>query len=171
MRSSLSLSVLVACLLFGCQSQDDPKIIAQRAKILLAKEPDGAIGVIEARAAIEELESLESLVLVAKVGVSQYETWDPGRAAFLVRDQSLKIDANHDHEHDDNCPFCKAKKKSELNAMALVQFTDDQGRVLPIDARKLFRLNGDETVVVSGSGATDAIGNLVVSARGLYLRK
>jgi len=127
--------------------------------------------VIQARAAVQESSDPNPLVLVAKVGVSQHETWDTGRAAFLVRDESIADDAGeHAHAHDEDCPFCQAKKKSELESMALIQFTDASGQVLSIDARKLFKLRGNETVVVRGSGTMDAMGNLIVSAEGLHLR-
>ena len=52
-----------------------------------------------------------------------------------------------------------------------VLFTGGDGKVPQVDARKLLPLEEGQMVVVSGRAEVNAIGQLVVHARGLYLRR
>ena len=170
----VGLWLLVACVsLSGCQRAEDPAVLQQRRKYLLTEEPKGAVGVIEAHAKVaEQASGGQALILVGRVGAGMHETWDPGKAAFVVSDPSVEI-AGHDHgpEHDDNCPFCQAEKKSALASTALVKVTDDAGQVLSVDARQLFRLVEGQVVVVRGTASIDTLGNLVIAADGIYPRR
>ena len=81
---------------------------------------------------------------------------------------------DHGHAHDPghDCPFCAAAADSDV--VAVVRFKDKAGKVIAIDAKQLFNLVGDETVVVRGKAellgnATDRL--LVVEADGLYVRR
>jgi len=143
---------------------------------LLPAEPPGAQSVLETRA---ELESREKpgeaigVVLVARIGGVEGLTWDPDRAAFVVRDLSSVEDHEPDEapQHDaDNCPFCRAKKKKLLASTALVQVVDAEGNVPPVDARKLLGLKEGRTIVVRGEAQIDGLGNLAVRAFGIYVR-
>ena len=120
LRSIMLSSVVVLCL--GCQATEDPAVLAERAKYLLDVEPAGAVGVLEAReqfaqpqaAASEQAPPNETpaasreLVLVGRIGGGVNQTWEPGKAAFVVLDPSAEI-PSHDHSaggHSHvNCPF------------------------------------------------------------------
>jgi hypothetical protein len=89
---------------------------------------------------------------------------------FVISDPT----AGGDDEHvctDEGCPFCANKKQAESEAIAVVQFVDAQGRVLPLDARQLFDLAPQQTVVVRGQAKIDELGSLILSANGLYTRR
>jgi len=186
LRSIMLSSVVVLCL--GCQATEDPAVLAERAKYLLDVEPAGAVGVLEAReqfaqpqaAASEQAPPNETpaasreLVLVGRIGGGVNQTWEPGKAAFVVLDPSAEI-PSHDHSagghSHDNCPFCQAAQKASEDASALIQLVDAQGEVVSIDARKLLPVRDGQLVVVKGQGQIDDLGNLVVAARGIYLRQ
>ena len=76
-------------LLAGCTSEPatDANVQAQRDRYLLSEEPDGAIGVVEAR---ESETELKEVVLYGRVK----ERVD-GQAAFWINDPTAEI--HHDH--------------------------------------------------------------------------
>ncbi len=110
--------------------------------------------------------------MVGRVGAGSDQTWDPGKAAFVVVDPAAKL-SSHSHEtgHDDHCPFCQAETKSRTDATALIKFTDETGQVVPVDARTLFSIMEGQIVVVRGTASIDVLGNLVVAADGIYPRR
>ena len=149
----------------GCgASTVDPQVAEQRQRLLLAEEPSGAMGVLDAR---ESATSGADVTLVGQIGGSS-SPWSPGQASFVMIDPAAAAEG-HDHCGDD-CPFCKHKSDGQ-DALALVQFQDEQGSVLPIDARELFQLHDQDTVVVRGRAHINEFGLLVVAANGLYLRR
>lgn len=110
--------------------------------------------------------------------------WDKGRAAFVVTDPSVADgdfaggaapagdDSQHSHAHGEaghDCPFCSAQQHL-ARAQAIVQFPDDAGQVIPVDARDLFGLRGDELVVIRGK-ARLVVGMLMVDGEALYVRR
>lgn len=171
-----AMGVLASFLAVGCQQAADalPAHLAPlRAKYLLADEPADALGVADAFAAAD---SQPELVLVGQIPASP-EPWTKGRALFLVADPGVcSVDGGHDaHACGDGCPFCAKKKEGQpdplAQTLAVVQFVDEQGQVLPHDARQLFGIETDQVVVVRGRAQVDGLGRLVVSANGLYVRR
>jgi hypothetical protein len=162
--------VLLAAWLPGCERAEDPAVLQQRQQLLLADEPDGAVGVIEARH--HATEQPQPIVLLGRVGAGGDGTWDPKRAAFVVADTTATVEElAHAHaEHHDNCPFCKEKATTGPQLTAIIQLVDEAGDVIPIDARRLLALKEQQLVVVRGVGQIDALGNLVVTADGIYAR-
>lgn len=188
--------VLVAT---GCTSTTadtpDPEVLsASREKFMLAEEPDGAVGVVDLRETLVGTEDTETstaaadrpemVVLVARVGgvpnpwkdSKPDYPWSSGRAEFVVADAAAAAEIEgHGHAHDDpdhECPFCASHAHSDV--VAIVRFTDEAGKILSIDARELFELEGDETVVVRGSPKFVGAGQdglLVVDAEGIYVRR
>lgn len=72
--------------------------------------------------------------------------------------------------HDSsNCPFCSREKDSK-NLLAVIEFLDEEGKRLSIDARKLLGVKEDQLVIVRGRGKIDSLGYLVISADGICLR-
>ena len=163
-------ALVLAALLSGCNSESsiDPDVLAARESYLLAEEPDGSIGILEARG---NEESLDEIVLYGQIG-SQDETWQEGKATFVITDPTAIHDAADDGHDHENCPFCKAKKEGKApNPTAIVQVVDDTEKVLPIDARELFDVKEGDMVVVKGTAQVDAIGSLTLSAKGVYVRR
>jgi hypothetical protein len=84
-----------------------------------------------------------------------------------AHEQSAHGHQGHDHE---DCPFCD-HAKSQTDSRAIVQFVDERGERLPIDARKLLGVKKDQVVVVRGSGKIDDVMGLIISANGIYVRE
>jgi hypothetical protein len=168
LTSSLLLLLLAALLLSGrglFSTADDPSVLEQRAKFLLDTEPDGGRAVLDVR---EEYKKPDQVVIIGKIGGVQ-NPWSKGRAGFVMIDPD---EADHDAENcsEPDCPHCaRLKQKRLLKATALVEFVED-GQVVPIDARKLFRLKEGQLVVVRGQAKLND-DNLVIEANGLYVRE
>jgi hypothetical protein len=97
-----------------------------------------------------------------------------GKAAFFLADPEFVAEAEeHAHQHADGeeCAFCEAHAHESAHALALVQFADERGKPLGVDARQLFELKEKETVVVRGKAKLDPSGLLTVDATGLYVRR
>jgi hypothetical protein len=156
----------------GCETRStasDESLRSLREKLLLANEPAGAMPINDAIIAAKGGE----VVVFGQIGAGKHDPWDAGRAAFLIADPSLSLGdvsgpghASHDH---DNCPFCN-KEKSSAAPMAIVQCVDEQGTILPIDARTLLGVSAGQIVVVRGIATVDGLGTLVITADGIYLR-
>ena len=173
--AGLLIAFLLALSLMGCGTShavEDPQVLAKRKKYILSDEPQGAVTVADAKEAVKKA---SQIVLVGRIGAGEHTPWDDGKASFLISDAAAIIDAHghrhrgngHDHE---NCPFCN-RDKALNDSLAIVQFTDDNGDVLSIDARKLLGVEADQLVVVRGTGKVDGLGHLIVSADGIYVRR
>jgi hypothetical protein len=171
----MALSVV---LLTGCRPAPPGSGAATRdaEAHLLEEEPPGARGVLEIK---EDLASRDapdqwtSVVLVARIGGIDGQTWDPNRAAFVAMDLSSIEEASQHAatEHDSNqCPFCQAKKKKLLESTALVEIVDANGEVPSVDAQTLLGLEQGQDIVVRGEARVDRLGGLAVRAAGIYLR-
>ena len=143
---------------------------------LLKEEPLGARGVLEIK---EDLASREapdqwtSVVLLARIGGIDDQTWDPNRAAFVVIDLSSveEVSQHAATEHDsDQCPFCREKKRKLLESTAMVEIVDVSGEVPSVDAQTLLGLEQGQDIVVRGEARIDSLGSLTVRAAGIYLR-
>ena len=157
-------------LLAGCgQQKVDQAVEVQRQKFLLSDEPEDAVPVQEA-SQITQLPA--QVVLVGRIGGVD-NPWTVGQAAFVLADPTL-LSEQEEHSHaghnPDDCPFC-SKKKNKMDGLALVEFSDERGQVLPIDAQHLFDLSSGQTVVVRGHAQRDEAGHLVVAAQGIYVRR
>jgi hypothetical protein len=97
-----------------------------------------------------------------------------GKAAFFLADPEFVAEAEehaHQHGEGEECAFCEAHAHESAHALALVQFPDERGKPLAVDARDLFELKEKETVVVRGKAKIDPSGLLTVDATGLYVRR
>ncbi len=156
----------------GCGDSEagvDPQVVAaHRAKYLLESEPPDALGVLDL---IETIRGTQEVVVIGKIG-GVPEPWAKGRAAFIMADPSLLLENEGDGEHteDCDCPFC-SKNKDGASGLARVTFVDQDGQVVPVDARELFGVKDRQTVVVRGEATVDGLGELVVLAKGLYIRR
>lgn len=132
----------------------------------LTDEPDGAVGVIEAR---ESAEDGAPLVLIGRIGGSD-KPWIDGRAAFTLLDASMSVVAEgEDSEEGEICiGDCCATER--LNCTTLVKVVDERGKLVAMDSRQLLGLKESDMVVVQGTAKKDESGNFVMLAKGVYIR-
>lgn len=167
----LGCAALVVFTAFGCEktgksaSKSD---LAERAKYLLTDEPDGAQSILSVR---EELADGENYVLFGRVG-GVPDPWSPGKAAFVIADPVALLELDSDgHQCSDGCAFCKKEKGHPARHLAMVRIVDKAGALVPVDARKLLDLETGDMVVVRGTVVQDKLGNLIVNADGVHVRR
>lgn len=168
--ASLVALSLAAVAIAGCSLSEDPAVVAQRKKLLLADEPAGAVSIAEAKKNVQDQSAKEpsEVVLVGRIGAGDAEPWNQGKTAFMI---SEAPDPSHSHasaKDAENCPFCK--RRAANAPLAIVEFLGDDGNVLPIDARELLRVEKNQVVVVRGSGRINDLDQLVVSAQGIHVK-
>ena len=173
-RNTIFLGLaLAASLLAGCGQNENPSGNAStgggtagaESDYLLAVEPSGAVGVVEAR---ETIQNDDEVTLVGRIG-GDAKPFVKGTAAFTIVDLSLKPCPD-----DEGCPApwdycCDFDKLPSHKAM--VKVVDDQGSLVSVDAKELLGVEELATVVVRGRAKRDEAGNLTVLADGVYLRK
>jgi hypothetical protein len=145
---------------------------------LLEEEPANPIGIDAAFAALTEEGEQAELTLVGRIPkqVSQgIPPWGEKEATFVVVEATKEGDSAHSGPgHDpDNCPFCKRRReegKAPVNSLALIQIVDDQGKVVPTDARSLLGLKENQVVVARGEVLRDSLGNITLAAKSIYVR-
>ena len=162
-----TVCTLVLLALAGCGTRDTT-LMVHRATYVLEHEPQGAVGILDLRESLSGDEEEEDVIVIGQIG-GIAEPWMRGQASFVIADPIALIE-DEDHPEACDCPFCR-EVTDETEGLALVQFMDDHGSVLPIDAKKLFGFDTNEMVVVRGRAKIDARGHLVVSANGLYIRR
>jgi hypothetical protein len=159
---------------FGCGSSSSSSgpenfmpVAFDGARYVLAEEPDEAVGVISAR---ESAKNGEPIVVVGRIG-GAVTPWVEGKAAFVLIDASLTVVANGaDSAANEICmDDCCAKER--IGSTTLVKVVDKTGRLLPVDARKLFDVSENDMVVVRGFVSKDEKGNFVVLADGVHVRR
>jgi hypothetical protein len=170
----LGLSILAASAI-GCGGESSAGIDAtmvtsvsvDRSKYVLADEPDGAIGVIEAR---ETGTDGQQIVVVGKIGGAT-NPWIEGRAAFMLLDASKTVVADGTESSEGEICMNDCCATDRAACTTLVKFVDDAGKVLAVDARQLLEVSSDELVVVRGKVSKDAEGNFAVLADGVHVRR
>lgn len=164
--SHLIFAELVAVLAMGCSQEfeNGQMAAADGAKYLMSAEPIGAQGVTALR---ETVQDNDKVVVVGRIG-GGVKPWIEGRAAFVLVDASVQLVCKEGEACSEGCACCA---EDLANATAMVKFVDAQGRVLPIDARKLLGVKDLEAVVVEGTAKRDQGGNLTVLASGIYIRR
>ncbi|MEX2114943.1 MAG: hypothetical protein WD845_17250 [Pirellulales bacterium] len=167
-RSLLPALAVLAASLTGCTAHD-ARTEALRKQFVLVEEPPGAATIADSR---EQAAADDNVVVVGRISGGEVEPWADGQAAFMIA-EALPADDGHADAagHDPTtCPFCR-RRAEKANATALVQFNDEQGKLLAIDARKLLGVAKNQTVVVQGQGHVNDLGVLVIAAKGIHVRK
>lgn len=170
MRQVCALLLLVSCaVLAGCSSRSEASQapLAEGKRFLLGEEPDNLLGILEFRESGET--ASDDLVLLGRIGGGK-QTWSPTSAEFMLIDPTYQPPEGKHACVDDNCPFCKDKHDT-TSATAIVMLTDEQGNVPKVDARRLLPLKDGQLVVVRGPAEINAIGQLVIKARGIHIRE
>jgi hypothetical protein len=147
-----------------------------------AEEHDAAMAAADAFTGKEPVVSEMDVVLVGSVGGVPNPSdqshpefpFTKGKAIFFLADPEAVAEMEehaHVHAEGEECAFCAAHAGDSAHMLAVVQFTDEQGKTLAVDARDLFELKEKETVVVRGKAKVDPSGMLIVDATGLYVRR
>lgn len=146
-----------------------------RAKLVLPQEP---VDPLTPTAAKETLLSKDApkgpqqIVIAGRIGAKGMEPFLENKASFVLQEIPADDHAGKAGHDADNCPFCK--KRSANAPMVAVQFVGADGKVLPLDARKLFGIQKGQEVVVSGKGVFDpklAIPVIQLTADAIHVRK
>lgn len=178
--------------------QPDPAVIAQlRQSLVLPVEPDEPKTPVEWREALaEEAEEGKStsddsksssaddrVVLVGQIGgmpnpwgdSEPAYPWRESQATFFLVDPATAAEfADHlgdaGDDHAANCAFCAREAANKASSIAAVNFLDEAGETIGIDARQLFDLAAGDVVVVRGK-PRDTTGDLIViDADGIFVR-
>ncbi len=180
--------ILGMCLLTlgGCGASIDPKVAAElRGKYLLQEEPADPQGLLDLSELMKGQEE-KPLVVIGMIG-GVADPWTKNKTSFIITDPAAveadesadakadsKAHAHKGHDHKDHdpatCPFC-SKKIKEPEALALIEFRNSEGKVLPYDAQQLFGVQKQQLVVVKGKVRQDASGYWLVAADGIYVRR
>jgi hypothetical protein len=177
--------VLVACisiLAAGCKpsaatpTADNAKLQQVREAIVLAEEPDNAVGILELReqlGALDEKQRIENpteyvvLGRVSKKGGDGSISKGPAKAAMILTDAVASEQHTHAHADGDDCPFCSGPTGEND---AFVQFNDKNSQPFEVDLRQALDLQGDELVVVRGTAKLVA-GMLIIDGSSVYVRR
>ena len=169
----LTLTVLVASTA-GCGSSSSERSVPiatavsfDGAKYTLQDEPDGAVGVIEAR---QTSKDGEPIVLVGRVGGAT-NPWIEGRAAFTMLDASKSVVAAGKEANGNEICMGDCCAQERAACTALVTVVDDNGQVLPVDSRQLLRIAENDMLLVRGKVKKDETGNFTVVADGVFVRR
>jgi hypothetical protein len=156
---------LATCLLLaGCTQQTE--ISAEGKRFVLVEEPAGVQGILDYR---ESKPEAGEVSLIGRVGLDNLK-WSNQSAMFVITDPSEAIESGQHVCTDDNCPFCKAKGGGHPSR-AIVMLIGEDGQVPAVAAKKLLPLEEGQTVVVNGRAEINEQGELVLHAKGLYLRR
>ncbi len=165
----LAVVVAVAWFVAGCGASD-PRTRALRERFLLADEPAGALGIADSR---DSIDSPREVVVVGRIRGGGFDPWAKGSAAFVICEALSEADQHSQTDGHDaaTCPFCKRRVEKANATTALVQFFDEQGSLLAIDARDLLGLAEEQVVVVRGRGQVTDQGMLIIAATGIHVRR
>ncbi len=176
MRIDLQLVILlvISPCVAGCGGSNRPTQIGDAtpvsfdgSKYVLADEPDGAIGVIEAR---KSAKNGEPIVIVGRIGGAT-NPWIDGRAAFMLLDASMMLVADGTESAEGEICMDECCAAERTGSTTLVKVVDEGGKVLTVDARKLLGVAANDMVVVRGNVSKDDAGNFVVLADRVHVRQ
>ncbi len=164
------LAVLLSALtVVGCGGPgENSELQALRQKLIAGQPADNVVAIEDVRQHLQdgEREPGTEVTVRGRINAGDISPWEPGKAAFVLTDATGHDD---DDEHDPHeCPFCSRKIESMI---AHVEFRDDAGQVIAVDARELFDVQDKQLVVVRGAASLDDSGILQLSARDLFIRR
>lgn len=172
MYKMLALLLLVTAVAVGCgrrqtDTSADTQVTTVGEKYLIDQEPADAQPVAEAIQGDDDTE----VTVVGRIG-GEENPWVEDLAAFTIVDPSLKacsdIPGDMCEKPWDYC--CESPDTMQTHSVT-VKFADEQGTVVPVDARKLFGVEPLQTVVIKGKLRKDKSGKTAVVAEKMYVRK
>ncbi|MCX7414197.1 MAG: hypothetical protein NTW36_12270 [Planctomycetia bacterium] len=165
--------LILPCIAIVCGSAPylalgiDPAAV--RDQLVLPQEPAGALSLTAAKQQLTN--EPKPIVVAGRIGAKGIEPFLENKASFVLVEIPADDHAKKPGHDADNCPFCK--KKQAGAPMAAVQFLGADGKVIPVDSRKLFGLVKGNDVVVRGTAIFDpklAIQVIQFTADGIYVR-
>lgn len=148
----------------GDATSSGPHAATSGGEFRLASEPSGALEVLDAK---DQAKDGEPIVVIGRLG-GGLKPWIEGRAAFLLVDTRILPACEEGDQCKEGCPDCS---REMLAASTMVKFLGDDGKTLPVDARKLLGVKEQETVVIEGVASRDKSGNVSIAAKGIYVRR
>ena len=174
MRSAFSravvtgLALVVGVVATAAMAEIDTAAI--RGSVVLAEEPTGAVSIADAKAKLTT--TPQAVVVAGRIGGRGTSPFGKNEATFSMLEIPTDDHAAKPGHKPDDCPFCK--KRAANSPIAAVSFAGADGKVLQIDAQKLFGVAEGQDVVVRGNGFFDpklGIPVIQINADGLYVRK
>ena len=157
------LVLILLPFLAGCGVQEPAPWKEWRDQFVLKTYPAGAITIADAITHKAD----DEMVVIAQVGSGKGDTFDNKVASFLISEAPDK-DHMGKPGHDDDCPFCKLRLANAPTVT--VGFETSQGKMIPVDARKLFGIKKGDVVVIKGRGTyEEATKMLNLNATGLHV--
>ena len=141
-----------------------------RGSAVLAEEPAGALSITDAKAKLTA--TPQPVVVAGRIGGRGTSPFGKNEATFSMLEIPTDDHAAKPGHKPDDCPFCK--KRAANSPIAAVSFAGSDGKVIPLDAQKLFGLAEGQDVVVKGTAFFDpklGIPVIQVNADGLHVRK
>jgi hypothetical protein len=148
---------------------------AVRAKLVLPQEPVDPLTPTAARETLLAKDAPpgpQKISIAGRIAAKGMEPFLENKASFVLQEIPADDHAGKAGHDADNCPFCK--KRSANAPMVAVQFLGADGKVIPVDSRKLFGIQKGQEVVVSGNGVFDpklAIPVIQLTADAIHVRK
>jgi hypothetical protein len=142
---------------------------AIRGSVILAEEPAGALSIADAK--VKLTATPQPVVVAGRIGGRGTSPFGKNEATFSMLEIPTDDHAAKPGHKPDDCPFCK--KRAANSPIAAVSFAGADGKVIPLDAQKLFGVADGQDVVVRGSGFFDpklGIPVIQINADGLYVR-
>jgi len=174
MRSAFSRAVVTGLALvvgvFATAATAEIDTAAIRGSVVLAEEPTGVVSIADAKAKLTT--TPQAVVVAGRIGGRGTSPFGKNEATFSMLEIPTDDHAAKPGHKPDDCPFCK--KRAANSPIAAVSFAGADGKVIPLDAQKLFGVAEGQDVVVRGSGFFDpklGIPVIQINADGLYVRK
>ena len=167
-RWCVTILLFSGMMMAGCGEAVDPHVLRIREQFLTEKPLGPEQPVANIRKALQsgDLKPDTLFTIRVRINAGEVSSFSDGVARFFVTDATGH---DGDESHDPHeCPFCRRDVKS---MMALVEFKDDSGQLLRIDARELFDVHEFELLVLEGTGYLDEEEILVISASRMFVKR
>lgn len=165
---------------------ENPSLADHKTRLRLPQQPGGAQEVLAVQkqlvAAKKQADAPKSreVVVTGRIGGMPNvwpEThpdfpWYKGQASFFMVDNKIAAQfAAHAKRHGGGheCSFCKSLAAKNAHAIAVINFVDEQGKVIRVDTRELMALKENQPVTIRGTAKLLAGTMLVIDADGIYV--
>lgn len=163
MRNALSFAVVAWTLatFVGCETATPETNLSGAAPVasehLLVEKPSEVTSLSEAAESLGG--ETKSMTLIGKIDAGDFSAFESDTATFMLSELPADGHGADDPEHEDNCPFCK--RRAANAPKAIVQIVDDEGNVIPTDARQLIGVNQGDKIIAVGEASFDESVNAI----------